>query len=260
MKKSAFKFLLNNEKANKLLSYIHELLEENKELNIDDIAKNAYMSKSGVTRFFKSYGFDGFKEFKYLLLNENRHNQHENENMLTEFDKEVMLDPIEITAKLNSDNIFETAYKMLINSTNNFLFGLGGNHSVCYEMKTRLERFGFKAEHNFDQHGMFVSVSNAKETDLVWAFSYTGESEEILKLVKKAKERKCKVIAITRDDESPLKDLADLVFKIDNSENLIRILSLKSRTAMTYIVYKMAWYIYKKNPSKYEELLLNSVY
>ncbi|WP_031543216.1 MurR/RpiR family transcriptional regulator [Mesoplasma photuris] len=260
MKKSAYSFLINNKDNNELLTYINSLINDNLELNIEDIAKKSYMSKSGVTRFFKDYGFEGFKEFKYLLINETKQNKTSNETLLSEFDREVMLNPIELTAMINDDSVFEEAYNLLINAQNNFIVGIGGNHSVCYETKTRLERFGFKAEHNFDQHGMFISIANAKENDLVWAFSYTGESPEVLKLVKKAKDRGCKIISITRNDESTLTKMSDLIFKLDNSENLVRILSLKSRTAMTYIIYKMSWFIYRKNPEKYEQLLLNNVY
>lgn len=260
MKKSAYSFLVNNKDGNLILEYIYSCLKKNQKLDIDDIAQHCFISKSGITRFFQTWGYDGFKEFKYLLLNENAHQDFDNKMSLSEFEYEVMINPIEITAQLNPTSVFETAYQLLKKAGMNYIVGAGGNNSVCLEMTIRLERFGFRTSHSPDFHNMFVLLSNVQKNDLVWVFSYSGETKEIIKLTQFAKKAGAKVIAITREDDNTLTKIANLVFKLDNSENLIRLFSLKSRTAMNYIVYKLTWFIFSKDPQEYNQKLISNIY
>lgn len=244
-----------------ILQCVNDLLKNNKDISIDYISKKCYLSKSGVTRFFKDNGFDGFKEFKYLLLNEtNQLTFNQKDYSKDWFDQELIFNSVKSTKLLNDEESFEKAYQCLIKSNNNYIVGLGGNNSVCLELKTRLERFGFKTFHNFDIHGTFVEINNASSNDIVWFFSYTGETSELLKVAKLCKEKNITIISFTRNEHNTLSDISDIVFKVENSEPLIRMFSLKSRFSMIYIVYKLCWYIYRKDPIKYDQILKRNIY
>jgi len=258
MKKSAYKFLLMNKEENLFLRNIFDYLRHEKPLNLDRLAQESFISKSGISRYFKNHGFDGFKEFKYLLLNEslelNDFSNSEN------FEAEVMFKPIQKTSCLNSIDKFEEALKLISQARIINIIGIGGNHTPAYELTTRLKKFGFNVFHHFEFKDTFLSLANANDQDLAIFFSYTGETQAILKAIQVVKENHQKIIAVTRNEESILTQAADLNFLIDDSDNLLRIMPLKSRVSMLYIVFKLANYIYQSDKEKYFEFFLHKVY
>ncbi|WP_338969427.1 MurR/RpiR family transcriptional regulator [Spiroplasma endosymbiont of Labia minor] len=259
MKKSALTFLMANKSDNKLLEVIYGFFNDNKSLDIKRISEYSYMSVSSITRFFKKNGFSGFSEFKTILLNED--NVHDNQLKIREsLENEIMLQPIKDTAILNPDEVYKTVYNCLIKSKEIIIISLGGNNSVGMELETRLERMGFKTNFKTDIHTLWIKLNNVEDNSILFAISYSGESPEIIKFAKKAKEKNMTIIALTRNTENKLSNMADIKFIVDSSENLVRINSLKSRMSMFYIVLKLAIYIYSKDPEKYNNKFLENLY
>src|SRR5699024_7300597 len=130
--------------------YIYTQFINNEPLNNNNISKQCYTSTATITRNFKSYGFDGFNEFKYILKNEEiGENPHSLQDSL---DNEIMIQPIYETAKLNSKEVFNEAMNLLVNAGRIYIVGIGGNTSVCYELQTRLERIGIPSSFHTDHH------------------------------------------------------------------------------------------------------------
>ena len=76
--------------------------------------------------------------------------------------------------------------------------------------------------------------------DVVLAFSYSGQSKEILYSCRKALEKKAKVIAVTRRGESPLRNLADISLCVPDLEDVRRVgafESLQTSLAMGWLIY-----------------------
>ncbi|AGR42252.1 MurR/RpiR family transcriptional regulator [Spiroplasma diminutum] len=259
MKKSAYVFLLKNKDNNLLLKNIYELHSNKIDLNIEELAKISFLSKSSISRYFKKNGFDGFSEFKFLLTNEQPEEVLINNNFNL-FEHQMIFKPIENTANLNQIKDFEKIHDLLLKANYNFILGAGANASVCYELKSRLDRFGYSAETNKDLHGLYARISNAKENDLLWVFSYTGETEELVKIVTLAKKRNLNIISITKKSNNTIEKLSSIKLYIDDSENLIRTLSIKSRMSMFYLISKLVLYIYSKDIKYYNQKLLDSLY
>ncbi|KAF5301277.1 hypothetical protein FQR65_LT19255 [Abscondita terminalis] len=208
MKKSALKFLEEKKGSERLLQIIEEFVKEKKDLNINELSKLSFLSPSGITRFFINNGFDGFKEFKYLLLNE--YESIDKFYIVDSFENELLFEAINETKKLNNTEKYEEAYQLLLKSNRVFISVVGGNNSI-------------------DNHLNHVKLTNAKENDVLFAVSYSGSSKEVVESVKICKQKGIKVISITRIEENEVSKNADIKFYIDSTENLTRILSLKSR-------------------------------
>lgn len=261
MPKSAYSFLIKNKNESPLLALIYEQWKNGEPLEINDLASKAYLSKSGITRFFQTAGFDGFKEFKYILQNENVTSFPSNLAPIDDsFEEEVMIKPIQITSKLNSLETYNQAIDWLETTSSNYILGVGGNLSICFEFRVRLERLGFQTSYFSDVHNMFVSLKHANPQDLLWVFSYSGETPEILHLTKEAKNRGLKIIAITRSTDNSLAKLASLVFQIDDSENIVRLFAFKSRIAMTYVIYKLISLVIDRKSEFYHQRLTANIY
>ncbi|AHI54284.1 RpiR family transcriptional regulator [Spiroplasma sabaudiense Ar-1343] len=258
MKKSAYSFLTNNRAKSDLLEYICKKIEAKQPLEINDISKNCYMSKASITRYFQDHGFEGFREFRVLLQNESKtifeHKPDE------DFETEFIFNVVRQTLSLNPIDKFCEIYQLLQKSNKIIISSVGGNNSVAMELKTRLDRLGFSAEFNPDYHGTYVSVSNANPNDLLFVFSYSGSTSEIIKHANIAKKRGCKVIAFTRDDESPLLDLSDVILKLDDSESTLRLVGIKSKMSMFYLVMKLYTFIYNSDTEKFSKILFNNIY
>ena len=69
---------------------------------------------------------------------------------------------------------------------------------------------------------------------MVVAFSYSGQSKEIIYACEAARERGVVVIAVTRKSSSPLSGLADICLFVPNQERAMRIGAFTSKhTSMT---------------------------
>ncbi|ATZ16291.1 RpiR family transcriptional regulator [Entomoplasma freundtii] len=261
MSKSAYSFLIKNKNNSPLLALIYDQWKKGESLEINELAHKAYLSKSSITRYFQTAGFDGFKEFKYILQNENISSVAPETSFNDyAFEEEIMIQPILVTSKLNGLEVYNQAISWLENAGCNYILGVGGNLSVCFEFRVRLERLGFQTSYFSDVHNMFVSLTRAKASDLLWVFSYSGETPEILHLTKEAKNHDLKIIAITRSGNNSLSQLADLCFQIDDSENLVRLLAFKSRIAMTYVIYKLIAMVIEQKSEFYHQRLTANIY
>ncbi|WP_338983920.1 MurR/RpiR family transcriptional regulator [Spiroplasma endosymbiont of Othius punctulatus] len=258
MKKSAYQFLIENKENEILLQTIYKRLSEHLSLDINEIAKESFISKSGITRYFTTHGFDGFKEFKYILLNEDQ--SFDNTISKEEIEDEIMFKPIQITSSLNEEKTYLDLIKKIKTANTIYIHAIGGNNSVAYELQTRLERFGFKTTFTTDTHLMYVKIMNAKENDLLIVLSYSGETKETLKIAKAAKERNITIASITRKSENSLSKLSDIQLYTDSSDSVVKIMALKSRTSMFYIVFKLTILIYSSDIKKYNSILKNNIY
>ncbi|AXK51532.1 MurR/RpiR family transcriptional regulator [Spiroplasma alleghenense] len=257
MKKSAYAFLVQNQDSEVMLKYILGLINNKEAIDINDIAANCYVSKSWITRYFKSHGWDGFREFKFLLQNESKNpigiQKEENQ------ENQLIIESIEKTIDLNQNENFTKAIEIIKNARRIYIVAVGGNNSVAIELKNRLDRLGFETEFNIDQHGMYVQISNGKKEDVLIAISYTGETREVIKNVNLGIKKQMRLISITRNDESTLSSLSDVILYTENTESPFRTLSVRSRVSMFFLIIKLAMMIYNEDYEKYDEkLILNS--
>jgi len=87
-----------------------------------------------------------------------------------------------------------------------------------------------------------VQACSLTKLDTLIAFSYSGESDKVLKVAKEAKKNNAKVIAITRIGGNSLSRIADYTIQIPNNESVFRegaTLSRISQLLVVDIIYAM---------------------
>ncbi|WP_342252302.1 MurR/RpiR family transcriptional regulator [Spiroplasma endosymbiont of Amphibalanus improvisus] len=259
MKKSALTYIFNNkDKDDIICDYIYECYKKNINLDINEISKNCFLSTSNVTRYFKKNGFEGFKEFKYLLLNENEKIVENLDNI--DFEKEYFFEPIIQTNIVNSDEQYEKINEYIINAKTIVIGSVGGNNPIALELQTRLLRLGFNAKFEFDPHLNYVNATNLKENDLLIILSYSGQTKEILKMFYKAKLNKTKIVTISGNNNCELFKEANIALMINSMDNYLKILSIKSRITMLYLIEKIILKLYLSNIKKYQNIQENNRY
>ena len=87
-----------------------------------------------------------------------------------------------------------------------------------------------------DSHMQIVTLSTLSREDVVLYFSYSGATRDMLEIVQLAKERKVKIILVTRFPKSPGAALADVVLQCGANESPIQMGSIAARIAMIFVV------------------------
>ncbi len=126
---------------------------------ITDIAEKTYTSKSTVTRFAKSLGYDGWREFMKDYVEEIRYETahsksidfnfpfSEKDNLLeiSESIRQIHIESVEETADLIKPEILKEATKRLINAKRIVIFAASPNTYLAEIFKRKLLSIGYMA-------------------------------------------------------------------------------------------------------------------
>ena len=93
----------------------------------------------------------------------------------------------------------------------------------------KLKRADFDTFFSLDTNMVMEFFSYMDEKDDVVAFSYSGQSIEIIEACKAAKEQHITVIAVTRNSPSRLSKIADICLFVPNQEDVMRIGAFTSK-------------------------------
>lgn len=200
-----------------------------------DIAARGGVSAATVIRYVQKLGFEGLGGFKLALAAAVGARETE----------EAMADPI-ISAE---DDLDTLCHKMDVRITAEFqdffyqldketlsqaigavkkarriyLIGIGASMLPAYDLFHKLRRADFPADFYQDINMVVEFFNYVDARDLIIAFSYSGQSQEILYACRMAKRQKAVVVSVTRRMDSPLQDLSDVCLLVPDSEGVLRI-------------------------------------
>lgn len=230
----------------KIADYLLAHPEEALHLSALEIGEKSQTSAATVIRFGKTLGYASFEELKINLA----------KTVSLAGDKEI-LDPVisvedttrELALKLSSmvnaasDSFMhhldvealEEIYAAVRRSDCVYLYGIGASGLSAFDLYHKLNRVNIRARYDLDAH-MGVEFSHyITKKDVVIAFSYSGETKEVLLAARQGKQNGAKIIAVTRSQKSELSELADVVLAIPNNEHLLRIGAISSKFSMMLV-------------------------
>lgn len=231
-----------------------------------EIARRANVSEPTVTRFCRSIGCDGVRDFKlklaqsvvvgrlYLAPGEPMPPTTdgsplwsvvfgEARNAIAAVERSV--DPADI---LKAAELVAAAHQVVI-------FGLGGSStSLAHETQNRLFRYGVVAISHSDPYVLKMTAATLKPNDLVIAISGTGRTREVIEIVELARHYRAKAIAITAP-ESELAAICDVKLTVDIPEYPDPLKPTASRYAFLVIIDLLSTAVgYRLDPSARETL------
>ncbi|MDO4960733.1 MAG: MurR/RpiR family transcriptional regulator [Eubacteriales bacterium] len=145
-------------------------------------------------------------------------------------------DAIRQTAAFVNERELRKAVELLADAELVYCMGQGGSMLMAMEAS---HLFSTVSPRFFAVQGSHVQVSKAalmNEKDVVLFFSYSGSTKEILELISIAKERKAKVILITRFLRSPGAKEADVVLQCGSDEGPLQLSSVPAKIAQMFVV------------------------
>lgn len=235
--------------------------------SITDFSKQINASTASVTRFCKKIGISGYAELRLELAKMPSREESESDEDET-FDLQSVngvneiipgiidstRSSVNILKTLITQEMIEEVVNLIIKSRRILIGGIGASGLVAQDLHQKLSRIGILSHYDTDQDLQKVQLVSFGEKDLVILFSYKGMTPHIKELAKIAKQKKAKVVAITRIGNSSVANLADIVLPVASSESELRKGATISRIEQLLIVdilYSSLIFYNKKNSMDY---------
>ncbi|WP_411343582.1 MurR/RpiR family transcriptional regulator [Paenibacillus sp. WLX1005] len=215
-------------------------------LGITQLATQCGISPATVTRFCKTFHFEGFPDFKMKLAAELAQQSIPGSyqdiiagNPLSEIVKAIEsnhVTSINDTTRLLSLPRLEQAVGYLIRARRIDLYGIATSSIVAQDLYQKLIRIGKNCTAFADSHMQITSASTLTSEDVALAISYSGETKETIDALTCAKENGATTLSITQYSSNPLSSIADISLFSSSLEKGIRRGDMASRIAQLHII------------------------
>ncbi|WP_405114343.1 MurR/RpiR family transcriptional regulator [Paenibacillus sp. FSL K6-1217] len=245
---SQIELVLNElpESEKKVAEYILANAKEVMHMSIHELAAKAEASSAAVVRFCRSLGIEGFPALKIRLSAE-----VENSNYVGYFDVESNETVHSIIDKMLSNTILtfqntasqldaqsiEQAVSLLQQAEVIYVYGIGASFLIAEDAAQKWLRLGKNVYAISDRHLLAAAMATKSENAVFWGFSYSGETSEVIQLIKRAKEQGINTISLTRPGNNKLSQLADVsLFTARAPEAKLRSAATSSRFAQLFVL------------------------
>lgn len=224
-----------------------------KELTLEKIAREAEVSQPTVLRFIRAMGYDGFKDFRYVLAQEQEEEDAAGNHILYGFrfsEKDeisqvpgqvvgTVIGQLKDTLKSISPKTLERVVKAIIQADKIALYYVENSSCTANDLVTKLMYLGINCCAYSDYYMQQVSARNLTKKDLAIGISYSGRSRSTVDAMKLASQAGAATIAITNFENSLIEEYADMVLCTSNEQFLYgdAIFSRVSQLAVVDMIY-----------------------
>lgn len=228
--------------ADYILQHPHEVVNS----TVSELSTSAKTSGAAVIRLCKSLGLKGFQDLKMRIAGdlmksvEQGYRDIEPSESLYRVVEKTTSNTIQIirdTAEIMDHENLKTAIGMLLKAKNVHFCGVGASNIVAQDAQQKLIRINKGATAFTDVHIVATLIANANPDDVVFAISFSGETQEIINLLKLAKERGVKTIGLTHFGQTTVSSLCDVsIYTTFSNEATFRSAATSSRLAQLYMI------------------------
>jgi RpiR family carbohydrate utilization transcriptional regulator len=216
-------------------------------MSISQLAmKTGARSESSIVRFYRTFGFTGYQDFKVGLATELAGQAliyHAKEDITIEDDVEtikrkIFAGAIEIIQENISRmqvGVLEQAVELLGESKRIILLGFASSASIAYDAQFMFSVLGLNCIFTSDPHVNAVVLSAARQGDVVLCISHSGESKDVVVPAQNGRPW-AKIIAITGHSDSSLAKIADVCIVTFSEEMSYRTDAMASRIVQLGII------------------------
>ncbi|AJA46662.1 transcriptional regulator, RpiR family [Clostridium pasteurianum DSM 525 = ATCC 6013] len=224
---------------NNILNRINYYINENKRVNIETIAKDCFVSKGTIVKLAKKLGFSGYSEMFYVTLASRKNSLSVDFSNMNGIFKDN-----------SSENYVNELCNLLwcYRDSKIYLDSLGICDSARDYYLQKLLIFGFNAFNSY--HFEAFHVPNP---GLYLFFSYSGNNSTIIDKVKVAINNGFHVIALTANENSLLKNLANYTVVVSGNRSERENYQPNLFTANLIILFELVLSEYSKKYLKMEE-------
>ncbi|GGC92261.1 MurR/RpiR family transcriptional regulator [Enterococcus wangshanyuanii] len=221
-----------------VLEYILEHPEEVAQSRVNDIAEKIYVSTATISRTSQALGYSGFQEMKYALIRHMEDGQRPIYRPSKDLSQLATRVQFELTQTLQAieQPSLEAGAKLLAEGQRVEFFGVGSSFSCCFEAARKLTFSGRIADAREDWDELRIVANHLTKQDTAILVSYSGETMLSLEYATILKERNVPIIAIIGAKNSPLEQLATIVFHVEVTNGYYGEIDMSSRIPMHLIL------------------------
>ncbi|MGR9047605.1 MurR/RpiR family transcriptional regulator [Halobacillus faecis] len=191
-----------NDTDDQIIDYIRENHEEVVNQSIQNIASYSFTVPNTITRLSKKLGYDGFSHMKNSLKVE-----LESPYEVPDGDSYSLIQKtFEI---LDKDRMLD-AVRLLVESKEVLLFGVGDSSDLCEMMARNLRVIGKSTSHHIHRHELLHSLDQSNHQNVLFLISLSGETPLVLEAAQKAKEQGIPIISLTHFTRNHLQSMATI--------------------------------------------------
>jgi DNA-binding MurR/RpiR family transcriptional regulator len=213
---------------------------------VSELGSRANTSGAAVIRLCKSLGLTGFQDLKVRIagdlvkpVEQGYRDIEPGEPFFSIVQKTTInsIQSLRDSEEMVNYEELERAVQALLKAGNVHFFGIGASNIIAQDAQQKLIRINKGATAFIDTHLVATLIANAKEDDVVFGISNSGETPEVIKIMTLAKERGVKTISLTRYGHSAVSSLADIkLFTSYSAEAPFRSAATSSRLAQLYMI------------------------
>ena len=221
--------------------------------SLGSISNKLHVGEASLVRYYRKLGYTSFNHFKMEVYNAVENLRIQTDSPFIENITHNMMDSIKRTKENLDTAAIEKATEILLNSKHVFIAGMGISHTSALDMFSKFIRIGIPATVISDSHFSFMYSSILDSGDCTILYSFSGETQEMIKIANICKERNIKVIVISNFDNSTLTEVADVLLKTSGFDNDINGGFFSSKISQLYISDILVTNCALRNVSKSKE-------
>ncbi len=229
--------------ADYILSDSEEFLKSNAQM-IGDLTQT---SGATVIRFCKKIGFSGLEQLKVEIAKssiDSREDKKIDPIVQAEDTNELLVSKIfscvetslKRTISLLDYDKLEEVISVIKNANKVFLYGIGASSLSAYDLYHKFNRIAKPAFYEFDGNMNIEFSVHSQPEDVAIIISYGGDSKEVLLAARQLKENKTPIIAIVKEGDTILSQIADYCIYVPNTEKQVRMGALSSKFSQSLLI------------------------
>lgn len=244
---------------NIIIDYFLEQKENLAKKSAREISRQLYCSPSTIVRLCQKLGFSGFDEFKEQFLQEQRYLQlnfahvdsnypfDSNDSIQTIAGKINMLyqEIIQDTYSLLQHDSIRQALNVLKQNKSVYIVASSSQIDIAYTFKDKMSRIGKHVSvfHDMDE-AYYESCYLQQRAACFILISYTGETQNCIKMAKKLNERCIDFITITSFGTNTLSSLSSCILYVSTRERIRDNLGSYAMTLSTLYLLDVLYSLY----------------
>lgn len=219
-----------------IADYLLVQREKVAEQSARQIAREVYTAPSTVVRFCKKFGFAGYDDFRKAFITElgylTSHFDDIDPNYPFSFGErrivvankvgQLYRDIIDDTLRMLDEGVLDRAVGLLDSAYEICVFSAGVQADIAHAFADKMLKIGCNVVVERRANAAYYRAAHAMPGTVFVVLSYSGETDQLIRVAKKIRECNASLIAITSYGGSSLADLADVVLYVSTREKLVR--------------------------------------
>ena len=216
-------------------------------MSISDLADACGVAEATISRFCRRLNYKGYNAFKLALANSTAARagfslvggEVEPDDTIPDMCQKVFhieVDAMAQTLDLIRPENIAAAAEILWSADKVLCMGQGGSMIMAMEAAHLFSTVYSNYIPVYDSHLQTMAVTHLTPRDAILFFSYSGSTRELIELLSLARERRARVILITRFPNAPAAVYADVILQCGAKEGPMQIGSVSARVAQLFLV------------------------